>query len=105
MAKLTLNSALNQISGTIDGWVIKHTPHGSVLSRRPDMSRVRWSLAQRANRQRMQAAAAHYRQVMADPKEAATLVARARKLKMPVSSLVMGEYLRAARTTVALQGT
>jgi hypothetical protein len=96
MAKLTLNSALKQLQGTIDGLIIKHTPHGPVLCRRPDMSRVRWSPAQLAHRRRMQAAAAHYREVMADPGRAARCVARARKLKVPVSSLVMGEYLKAA---------
>ncbi len=96
MAKLTLNTALQSLRGGIDGFVIRDTPHGQVLSRRPDMSRVCWSPAQVAHRERMQAAAVHYREVMADPKEAARCIARARKLKVPVSSLVMGEFLKNA---------
>ena len=101
MAKLTLNAALSRLQGSLDGFVIKHTPHGQVLSRQPDMSRVRWSPAQRANRKRMKEAAIHYRKVMADPKEAARSLARARKLKVPVSSLVMGEFLRGGASGVA----
>ena len=98
MAKLTLHPSFKNLRGAIDGLIIKNTPYGQVLSRSPDMSRVRWSPAQIANRKRMHAAAAHYRQVMADPKEAARCLARARKAKMPVSSLVMGEFLKRAKT-------
>ena len=105
MAKVTLNPALAKLHGSIDGMVIKNTPHGMVLARRPDMSRVRWSPAQRAHRRRMQAAAEHYRKVMADPEEAARCTARARKLKVPVSSLVMGEYLKAAASAAPRRTT
>ena len=87
---------LKRLRGSIDGLVIKHTAHGHVLSRRPDMSRVKWSPAQQARRRLMQDAAKHYRKIMTDPKQAARLVAIAAKKKIPVSSLVMGEYLRTA---------
>jgi hypothetical protein len=46
----------------------------------------------------MKAAAAHYRSVMADPAAADRLRTRAKKLGMPVSSLVMGEFLQRGKT-------
>lgn len=98
MAKVRLNSTLVQLQGAIGGLVIRHTPHGDVLSRSPDMSRVKWSAAQLAQRKRMKAAAQHYRRLMAEPAKAARYVARAAKLRIPVSSLVMGEFLSGKRT-------
>jgi hypothetical protein len=98
MAKLKLHSTLKSLHGALDGLVIKNTPHGQVLARRPDMSRVRWSPAQKAHRQRMQDAALHYRRVMADPVLAARCVAKARRMKVPVSSLVMGAFLKNAKS-------
>lgn len=73
MAKLKLNSALTQLRGEIDGLVIRHTPHGAILSRRPDMSRVKWSPAQKARRKLMQSAAVHYHAVMKDPRSSRSL--------------------------------
>lgn len=61
MAKAKLNALLEQLSGTIDNWVIKHTQHGTVRSRRPDMSRVKWSAAQIAQRKRMPTTALSWR--------------------------------------------
>ena len=55
-AKISLNSAFDNLSGTIDGLVFKHDrkdKRGLVLSRKPDMSKVRPSPAQLARRQLM----------------------------------------------------
>jgi hypothetical protein len=95
MAKLQLNSALRDLRGSIDNLVIRRTPYGKVLSRKPDMSRVKWSAAQLAHRQRMKVAASKYRKLMSDPVQAERLKARAAKRGVPVSSLVMGPLLRA----------
>jgi len=103
MARLTLNSALVQLRGSIDGLVIKHTPQGAVLSRRPDMSRVKWSPAQKARRKLMQEAAEHYRTLMEDPKQASRYRALATKKKIPVSAFVMGEYLKRAAKVLPRQ--
>jgi len=101
VAKLRLNSALAQLRGTIDGLVIKHTPHGAVLSRRPDMSSVKWSSAQKARRKLMQEASQYYRAAMEDSKQATRYRALARKNKIPVSAFVMGEYLKRAGKAIA----
>jgi hypothetical protein len=94
MAKVQLDSLITQLRGSLGNVVVRHTPHGPVLSRRPDMSGVKWSPAQKAHRKRMKAAAAHYRATMADPAQAARYLKLAARQKIPVSSLVMGVYLK-----------
>ncbi len=102
MAKLQLNSALRDLRGSLDNLVVRRTPYGKVLSRKPDMSRVKWSPSQLAQRQKMKSAASQYRKLMSDPAQAARHTARAAKLGIPVSSLVMGELLQApAKEAVA----
>jgi len=98
MAKLTLNSALTQLRGSIDNLVVKHTPHGAVLSRWPDMSTVRWSSAQTARRQLMQEASHYYQTVMEEPEQADRFRALAKQNNIPVSAFVIGEYMRRANS-------
>lgn len=94
MAKIEVSSLLYAMRGKVGGLVVRQTPTGPVLSRLPDMSQVKWSPAQRARRKLMRDAGAHYHAVMDDPKQAARYTALAAKRKIPVSSLVMGEYLK-----------
>jgi hypothetical protein len=67
--KIGINSALTHISGTMDRWVYKNykDKRGPVLSRRPNMSKVKPSAAQLAQRKRMRDAADFHRKVLADP--------------------------------------
>src|SRR5437867_1055308 len=70
MPKLQLDPALTSLRGSLGNLVYKHyrkDKRGLVVSRKPDMSKVKWSSAQRAHRQRMKAAAAFHREVLADP--------------------------------------
>ncbi len=94
MAKIDLSSFLSRMSGRIGDMVVRQTRTGPVLSRVPDMSKVKWSPAQRARRKLMREAGAHYRAVMSDPKQADRYRALAAKKKIPVSALVMGEFLK-----------
>lgn len=97
MAKLQLNTALASLRGTLGGLVYKHYKkdnRGLVVSRTPDMSRVKWSPAQRAHRQRMKAAAAFHRQVLADPALLKKYTALAKKQRINLSAVTMGEVLR-----------
>jgi hypothetical protein len=94
MAKVDLSSFLSGMSGRVGDFVVRQTPAGLVLSRAPDMSKVKWSPAQRARRKLMRDASVHYRAVMKDPKQAARYRTLAAKKKIPVSSLVMGEFLK-----------
>jgi hypothetical protein len=97
MPKLKLNSALAGVRGTIDGWVYKHYQNdkrGVVLSRVPDMSRVKPSRAQLAQRERLRAAGAFYRQVLADPKLLRKYRAIAKREGLSLPSVTMRESMR-----------
>lgn len=94
MAKLDLHSFLYRVSGRVGNVVIRQTRTGAVMSRLPDTSKVKWSPAQRARRKLMREAGAHYRAVMSDPAQADRYRALAAKKKIPVSALVMGEFLK-----------
>jgi DNA-binding GntR family transcriptional regulator len=97
MGKTTLNRALVDLRGSVDGWCYRKTRHGTVVMKKPDMSRVKWSPKQEAHRARVAEAGRHYRKVMAEPKEAARLRKLAKKQGMPVSTYVISAYLRKNR--------
>ena len=94
MAKLDLHSFLSRVSGRVGDVVVRQTRAGPVVSRLPDTSKMKWSPAQRARRKLMRDAGAHYRAVMSDPKQAERYRALAAKKKIPVSALVMGEFIK-----------
>ncbi len=52
MAKGKLNPALERLRGQVGELVFKQYGDKLVVSRKPDMSRVKWSKAQRAGRER-----------------------------------------------------
>jgi hypothetical protein len=94
MAKAQLNPALEQIRGELGGFVYR-TLHGKqVVSRKPDMSRVKWSAAQKAHRLKFRRAVAYARAAMAD--EAARAIYEreaAQKGKRPFD-LAVSDYFK-----------
>ena len=94
MAKVTLNTALAAMRGAVDGFVYKHYAYGTVVTRRPDMSKVKPSRAQLAHRQRMRAAAAFHRKVLEDPVLLKKYQRIARRERINLSAATMGEVLR-----------
>ena len=69
--KADLNRSLLWLRGTIDGGSYKRSPHGQVITRKPDMSRVKWSPKQEAHRARMAEAVRYYRAIRDNPEQAA----------------------------------
>ena len=68
MAKVTLNQIIDELHGKVGGFVFRRTPSGKlILSKAPDMSRVKWSKAQKENRQRFKQAVAYSKAAMAEP--------------------------------------
>jgi hypothetical protein len=97
MAKVKLNTALVALSGTLGGLVYKHYANdkrGMVVSRRPDMSKVKPSGAQLAHRQRMRDAAEFHRRVLQDPVLLKKYQRLARRQRINLSAATMGEVLR-----------
>lgn len=68
MAKARLNPILTELHGKMGDMVFRRTPSGGVsLILKADMSNVKWSPAQQANRQRFREAVILARQALTDP--------------------------------------
>jgi hypothetical protein len=69
MAKVELHPLIKQIRGKLYGdLVLKLSPQGElIIAKRPDMSKVRWSRAQKAHRQRFKQAVEGAKAALADP--------------------------------------
>ncbi len=86
-----MNPALQGLRGQIQGLVFRHYDHGTVASRRPDMSRVKPSAAQRAQRRKMAEAAEFYRKVLGDPAllRRCRALAKERKIPLPAAAAAL----------------
>jgi hypothetical protein len=68
MTKVTLNPVIELITGKIGNMVFRRAHTGKLsLVHAPDMSRVKWSQAQKDHRQRFKRAVAYARRAMKDP--------------------------------------
>ena len=91
MAKVKLSPIVEQVHGQVGEMVFRRTRNGGTsLIRKADMSRVKWSSAQSAHRQRFREAIAYARSAMADPGlraeyEKAALKSDKRAFEMAVS--------------------
>jgi len=71
MAKVELEAPFRRITGKIGKLSYRWTHSQQTVMKTPDMSRVKWSEAQKANRQRFAQAIHYARQAMADSKASA----------------------------------
>ena len=98
MAKAKLNPILVELHGKMGDVVFRRTRNGGVsLIRKADMSKVQWSPAQVANRQRFREAVAHARQLLADPQVRATYEETAAKQGKRAMEVAISEYLQKHR--------
>lgn len=97
MAKAKLNTAIAALSGSIDGFIFKQYKSGIVVSRRPDMSGIKPSAAQKAQRERFRTAADHHRAVLADPVRRRKFAAEAKKRGVPISALTLAAHMKKTR--------
>ncbi len=68
MAKVQFHPLVKHLRGTINGLVFRLSHNGETSAYpRPDMSRVKWSAAQQAHRERFAEASAYARAAIADP--------------------------------------
>ena len=68
MAKIKLNPIIEQAHGQLGDMVFRRAHSGRMsLMRKPDMSKVAWSEAQAAHRERFKQAVAYARAALADP--------------------------------------
>lgn len=94
MAKAKLNDLLAAVSGRIGNLVVKQYAGGVVLSKMPDMSRVKPSARQKARREWMRLAGIYYRKVMGNEIERARFEALRAETGLPLPALTLREFAR-----------
>ncbi len=68
MANIRLSAVFDGLYGRFGGFIFRRSRKGSmVLSRMPNMKRVRWSKAQKEHRRRFKAAVVYAKAAMKDP--------------------------------------
>jgi hypothetical protein len=95
MPKVILAPFIEEIHGTLDGWVFKKSPQGKmIITKKPDMSKVKWSKAQKANRNHMSKAITTTQLALADPKVRAKYERKAKKLGRRAWNLALSDCLK-----------
>ena len=98
MVKVLLQTGLLELRGKMGDWTYRRMYGKQTLMKTPDMSKVKWSKAQKASRQRFREAIAYARQAMADPQtrahyEKAAAKAGRQPFRVAVSNFLAGENL------------
>ena len=98
MVKVILNPGIRRMSGKMGDWTYRWMYGKQTVMKTPDMSKVKWSKAQKVHRQRFKQAIAYARQAMADPKvrshyEKAGKKAGRQPFRMAVSDFFEGKNL------------
>ena len=98
MVKVFLNPGIRRMSGKMGDWTYRFTYGQQTIMKTPDMSKVKWSRAQKAHRQRFRRAISYARQAMADPTarahyEKAAEIAGRHPFRMAVSDFFAGKNL------------
>jgi hypothetical protein len=100
MPKVKLNPIFEEIRGQVgNNLVLRRTYEGNLsLMKKPDMSKVEWSEAQAAHRQRFKEAVAYAHAAMADPRvraiyEQASAEKRKRAFHLAISDYFHGRNL------------
>ena len=95
MAKLTLNSAFTSASGKLDPLVLRRAHNGQMtLIKLADMSKVKWSKAQKEHRLRFKQAAAYAKAAMKEPTVRARYEKEAAKRKKRPFDLAVSDYFK-----------
>jgi hypothetical protein len=93
MPKVRLSPLVEEIHGTMYDMVFKMSPKGNmIVTKRPDMSDVEWSPAQKAQRERFKQATAYARAALADPQLRAKYEKRAKSQGKRSWDVAMGDY-------------
>jgi hypothetical protein len=94
MPKIEFDDPVKAIQGKIfEDMVIKRYPNGKlVISKRPNMTKVRWSKAQKANRQHFKLAIAYAKAALADPVVRAKYEKMAKKQHRDAWHVAVSDY-------------
>lgn len=95
MPKVRLNPLLEEIHGTLYEVVFKKSPKGNmIVTKRPDMTRVEWSEAQNAQRERFKQATAYAKAALAEPKVRDRYEKRAKRQHKRLWEVAFSDYFK-----------
>jgi hypothetical protein len=95
MAKIILNPTIEQAHGKIGNMVFRRAHTGEMtLIKAADMSRVKWSKAQKEHRKRFKLAVAYAKAAMAEPKIRARYEKEAAKKNKRPFDLAVSDYFK-----------
>jgi len=95
MAKVTINPVFTEIHGKTGNMVFRRSRKGEIYAiKRADMSKVKWSKAQKEHRQRFKEATAYAKVVMAKPNIRAKYEKIAAKQKRSPFFVAVSDYLK-----------
>ena len=95
MAKVTLAPFIEDIRGKAGGFVFRRSHSGKLtLIKLADMSNVKWSKAQKAQRQRFKEAVAYAKAALAEPKVRARYEKAAKQEGKRAYDLAVSDYFK-----------
>ena len=95
MPKVRLQPLIEEIHGTMYDVVFKLSSKGNmIVTKRPDMSNVKWSQAQTAQRERFKQAVAYAQAALADPKVRAQYERKAKKENKRAWDVAVSDYFQ-----------
>ena len=95
MPKVILQPWIKEMHGKMGDVVFKRTPRGeTIMTKCPDMSKVKWSPAQKAHRKRFKLASAYAKAAMADPNIRALYEKQASKAHKRPRDLAISDYFK-----------
>lgn len=93
MPKVRLSPLVEEIHGTLYDVVFKKSPQGEmIVTKKPDMSKVKWSRAQKDQRERFGKGVAAVRAALAEAKVRARYERKAKKLGKRAWDVAMADY-------------
>ncbi|HUE97971.1 MAG TPA: hypothetical protein VMN99_01885 [Anaerolineales bacterium] len=93
MPRVRLNPLIEKIHGTMYDVVFKRSPKGNmIVTKRPDMSNVEWSNAQKAQRERFKQATTYAKSALAEPKLRARYENRAKRQHKRAWDVAISDY-------------
>lgn len=97
MSKVKENVLINGMSGRLDNVIFKHYRYGTVISKKPDRSKVKLTGQQKKQNANFQQAVAFAKSVLADATKRKAYEKKARKEKRSVYHLALAEFLKKNR--------
>lgn len=95
MPKVKLNPVIDELRGKTGNLVFRRSPNGDIhLIKRADMSKVKWSDAQKASHLRFKDANIYAKAAMADPKVRARYEKIAAKAGRKAYFVAISDYLK-----------